>query len=266
MPKSIVMLFTILFSFILPFSCLAVTVENPRADLYVSPGSNAEAKFNVINRSNHAQTMKVSQSDYTFKADGSNEFAQPGTIARSNAKWIKFSPESFTIKPNTTIEIVLQIHVPNQKMTGTYWSMLMVEYVDQNSLNTAKTTDDLNSGVQVIRRQGVQVRTHITGTGEKKARFLNKNIVKKNGKTFFEIDLENTGTLFYRGDFWVELFNQEGYPIGKVEQPMRGVYPDCSIRYSVDISQFKKGNYTALCVYDTRSNKVFGGKYQVEIN
>ncbi len=265
MQKFMFLLLLVLFQLFTAFTCHAVTVENPRDDIYVSPGGTAQTKFNVVNRSNRPQSMKVILSDYKFKADGTNEFPPAGSSERSNAGWLKFAPESFTIMPGTTVEINVQITAPNKPLEGTYWRMLMVEYVDQQDANKRNTEGEIVSGIRVIRRQGVQLRTHITGTGEKKARLFNKNITRKNDRLFFEIDLENTGTLFYRGDFWVELFNQEGYPAGKVQLAPMGVYPGCSVRFVADISQFKKGKYTALCVFDTRSNKVFGGKYQVEI-
>ncbi len=244
--------------------CHAVTVENPRQDLYISPGSTAVTKFNVINRSNKEETMKVYQTDYEHKADGSNSFPHPGSHERSNAKWLKFSPEQFTIKPGAMIEINVQVNVPNEPLSGTYWSLLMVEYVNSSS-TTAKTGSELESGINVKRRQGVHVRTHVTGTGEKAAKFTNKQLRKENGENLFEVDLENTGQVFYRGNFWVELFNQEGYPIRKINLPPRGVYPGCSVRFSAKLTGVKKGRYTALCVFDTLSNKVFGGKYQLDI-
>lgn len=259
------MIRSILFLLVLiPQICSAVTVTNPRKDLYVSPGSSSQTSIKVINESKTEERMKVYQSDYLHQADGSNNFADPGTLERSNAKWIKFSPDYFTIKPGQVIEINIQVTVPKEKLEGSYWSMLMVEYVDKEEPVHIGEAELLTS-TKIIKRQAVHIRTHITGTGVMKAVFLNKKVEKKNGKTTFELDLKNTGNVFYRGDFWVELFNKEGYPIGKIQLLPRGVYPDCSTRFVADVSQIKKGSYTALCVFDTRSQKVFGGKYQIDI-
>lgn len=260
--KFLILLFCLVSSF-----CMAITVENPRADLYVSPGSITHTKFNVRNDSSKAQKIDISVADYFFKADGTNEFSPPGTKERSNATWLSYSPENFIIPPGTNVEIIVNVRVPDRPMIGTYWSILLVEYSDPvPERETSRPEEELTSTIRVVRRQGIQIRSHFSGTGEMKARFFNKNLEKKSGKTFFSVDLENTGTLFYRGDFWIELFNQEGYPMGKLESPSRSVYPGCSVRFSTDVSHLKKGKYTALCVYDTRSNKVFGGKYQLEID
>lgn len=257
----------ILLLFILvTMSCSAVTVENPREDLYVSPGSSAKTSFRVINRSNKEQQMSVYQTDYSFTADGVNNFASPGTLPRSNANWLRFTPKQFSIQPGAKITIEVSVSVPNAQLSGSYWSVLMVEYVDSDT-NPAENDSKaaVKAAIIVKRRQGIQIRTHVSGTGEMKARYFNQNITKRDGKVLFEVDMENIGTLFYSGKFWVELFDQDGYPVDKVTLSSKSIYPGSSCRFSADITNLKKGKYTALCVYDTQSNKVFGGKYQIKI-
>lgn len=243
----------------------AITVSNLRHDIYVSPGRQAIAKVKVANESKLEQSVKIYFSDYMHFADGSNKFADPGTLKRSNANWLSAAPIFFTLKPGMDMQIPIAINVPVAELEGTYWSMLMIEPVDKSEIMPVTGNAATRSGVKIISRQGVQIRTHITNTGAMKARFFNQKIEKREGKTFFTVDLENTGNIFYRGDFWVELFNQEGYPSGKIQISPRGVYPECSVRLSADISKFKAGNYTAVCVFDTRGNKVFGGKYQIQL-
>jgi hypothetical protein len=77
--------------------------------------------------------------------------------------------------------------------------------------------------------------------------------------------MENIGTLYFSGNFWIEFFDSRGKSVSKVSLERKSIYPDCSVRFSADVSHLKSGKYTALCVYDTLKNKVFGGKYQIEI-
>jgi hypothetical protein len=195
-------------------NCFAVTVENPRDDLYVTPGSQSQTSFRVINRSGKSQQMTVYQTDYSFKADGTTEFGSPGSHPRSNAEWLSFSPKQFTIEPNAKITINVSANVPDEPLVGTYWSVLMVEYIDDPQKQAAVT---------VKRRQGIQIRTHFSNTGELKARYFNQKIKKANDKTLFEVDMENTGTLFYSGKFWVEFFDNRGKPVEKIEVNRKSV-------------------------------------------
>lgn len=254
-----------IFTIFIIASCSGVTVENPREDLYVTPGSNAQTSFRVINRTNQSQQMTVYQTDYSFKSDGSNEFLSPGSHPRSNAEWLNFSPRQFTIKPGMKMNIDVSVNVPNKQLTGSYWSILMVEYIDSGNNNP--NADDINdqTGLTVKRRQGIQIRTHFSGTGEMKARYFNQQIRSENGKLFFDVDMENIGTLYFSGNFWIEFFDSRGKSVSKVSLERKSIYPDCSVRFSADVSHLKSGKYTALCVYDTLKNKVFGGKYQIEI-
>ena len=142
----------------------------------------------------------------------------------------------------------------------------MVEYVDsEQKVDPQNSNEEMRSSIKVKRRQGIQIRTHISGTGDMKARYFNQQVVKKADKVFFEVDLENIGTLFYRGNFWLDIFDEQGQAVDKVTLSEKSIYPGCSARFSADISGLKNGKYTVLCVYDTQSNKVFGGKYQIAI-
>ena len=244
----------------------AVTVENPSEDIFVSPGGTAKTSFRVINRTNQEHQITVYQSDYFFEANGKNEFSSPGLLKRSNAGWIDFSPKRFLINPKSKVSIEVSANIPNQPLNGTYWSVLMVEYVDSKATKaTSNYNQDMQSQVTVKRRTAIQIRTHITNTGEMKARYFNQSIKKINGKRIFQVDMENTGSLYFTGKFWIDFYNSQGKPIEKIVLDKKSLYPDCSVRFSADISNLQKGKYTALCIYDTSEEKVFGGKYQIEI-
>ncbi|MGM0598837.1 MAG: hypothetical protein ACQETH_03360 [Candidatus Rifleibacteriota bacterium] len=265
MAKAFKFLFIIIFS----FSCLtanAVTVENPADDIYISPGGNAETSFRVINRSNKEHQITVYQTDYFFNADGKNEYGSPGQHKRSNADWLEFTPKRFLIQPKSKVAINVTANIPQKSLSGTYWSVLMVEYIDAKATEAANTSNaDIQSKVTVKRRTAIQIRTHISGTGEMKARYFNQSIKEIDGERKFFVDMENTGTLYFTGQFYINFFDSKGKPVEKILLGKKSLYPGCSARFSADISHLKKGNYTALCVYDTSGEKVFGGKYQIEI-
>jgi uncharacterized protein (DUF2147 family) len=265
MPKALKVFLIFIFS----ISCLtvnAVTVENPSDDIYISPGGSAETSFRVINRSNKEHQISVYQTDYFFEANGTNQFGSPGLHQRSNANWLEFTPKRFFIQPKSKVAIKVTANVPQKPLSGTYWSVLMVEYIDAKATEAANSSNaDIQSKVTIKRRTAIQIRTHISGTGEMKARYFNQSIKEIDGERKFFVDMENTGTLYFTGQFYINFFDSKGKPVEKILLGKKSLYPGCSARFSANISQLKKGKYTALCVYDTSEEKVFGGKYQIEI-
>ena len=54
----------------------------------VEPGGQAEGTITLRNGSDKPGEVRIYQTDYSFKADGTNDFGDPGSVKRSNAAWI----------------------------------------------------------------------------------------------------------------------------------------------------------------------------------
>ena len=94
----------------------------------LQPGGKNEGKILVKNDSSEPQTVKVSQTDYLFYADGRNLYGKPGADPRSNAPWITFSPQRLEVPPREVGVINYTVQAPKDpKLSGTFWSLLMVE-------------------------------------------------------------------------------------------------------------------------------------------
>jgi len=243
----------------------AFLVENTTHDYISSPGGQIQTSFWVLNNGTTPKKIMIYKTDYTQRTDGGVEFGAAGKNERSNSSWVNFSPDKFTVDSSKKIEVKVTVQIPKANLSGTYWSMIMVEEEPPPTNFASDGTGEIVTGIRVLARQAIQIRTSIAGTGEMKAKLFNQKVYKDNEKRMFEVMIENTGTLFFRGDFWVELFNSEGYPIGKTKVVRQGVYPGMKEKLIVDLSFAKSGKYTALCVYDTQSSKVFGAKYQITI-
>src|SRR3990172_5172834 len=69
------------------------------------PGEKYEGIIVVRNDTDEPQEAKVYQTDYLFYFNGTNDYAEAGTTARSNAQWVSFSPSYLTIPPQSTISV-----------------------------------------------------------------------------------------------------------------------------------------------------------------
>ena len=95
---------------------------------HVDPGARAEGTITVRNDGDTTARLVVSLRDFHFDADGTNDYADPMSLPRSNAGWVRFSPSQITLEPDESEQVHFRVEVPpDETLAGTYWSLLMVE-------------------------------------------------------------------------------------------------------------------------------------------
>lgn len=238
----------------------------------VKPGERYRGTFVLRNTDAVPIEAKVFQTDYSFAADGSNTFGEPGGSPRSNAKWVQLSRELVTIPANGMEQIDYEVAVPagqGSALTGTYWSMVMVEPIGQTSQEAA-TQPALAPGeeraqIGQMMRYALQVVTHIGKTGTAALNFTNPQLLARDGKQFFAIDVENTGERLLGPGLSLELYRETGQALGKFSAGGQRLYPGTAFRFQMDVSQVPKGKYLGLVVADGTGDNLFGANVELEI-
>jgi hypothetical protein len=232
------------------------------------PGETYEGMIVVRNDSKEPQEAKVYQTDYRFSADGTNTYGEPGSMTRSNARWITFSPSTMVIPPQATVTvnftIVVPAATPAHDIAGSYWSMLMVEGVPKESRESSQKQNlqKPEMGIRQTLRYGIQIATHVVRGGTRSVRFMQTKLLATPGNTkVLQLDLENTGTLWIRPDVSVELFDEKGISRGKFAGALYRMYPGTSVRQSIDFGVVTPGSYKAVVVVDAGGDDVFGAQY-----
>jgi len=264
--------FTVFLGFLFVFCvkvgfCAGISVIGElKREATLEPGAKTAGKIIVCNNSDKPQQVKVYQTDYLFWADGRNEYGEPGNTPRSNAKWIKVTPLQITVPPKSTESIYYTIEVPqDENLCGTYWSMLMVEPIPEKMLKPPNPEEDkVTVGIYTVLRYGIQLVTHIGKTGTREIKFVDKQILEKEGKKTFSLDIENTGERALAPLLWAELYDQQGILVGRFEAGRMGIYPGCSARFRIDLSGLPAGRYKAIVVADCGDENVFGAQYDLE--
>lgn len=240
-------------------------------DKEVRAGERYEGVIAVRNDTEEPQEVKVYQTDYTFFSNGTNNYAEPGTLARSNAKWISFRPSYFTVPAHGTSSVNYTVAVPaetaDRKIVGSFWSMLMIEGIGKGSAESTARKDPTKTqmGIQQTVRYGIQIASHIAQTGTKKVNFVETKLVAKDdGKRFLQVDVENTGDVWMRPDMYVEVFDDKGNSKGKFPGIRYRLYPGTSVRQSIDLSSLPKGAYKALVVVDSGGDDVYGAEFNLK--
>ncbi len=266
-------LYSFSFSF---FLCLALA-NSSFADVAVigglardgnlEPGDQFEGIIHLRNDGTDVVQVNVYQTDYSFTANGQTLYGKPGRNPRSNAKWVTVSPLRITVASKAIASIYYTINVPQDPdLRGTYWSVVMIE---RHSVSGPPTPDEQTGkfvlGVQTNVRYAVQIVTNIRDTGDSNVRFMDINLIGRNGSTILQASLENVGERLLNPFLWAELYNKDGIQIGRYQSSRSRVFPNCSVRYLLDLSDVPKGAYTALVIVDNGDETVFGAKYDIHL-
>ncbi len=100
--------------------------------------------------------------------------------------------------------------------------------------------------MQTVVRFGVQIVTEINDTGTRDLSILKKRILSTEGESYIQLDVGNSGELLLIPTIWMELYSKQGESIGRFDGGRFRIYPGCSVRSSIDISNVPKGDYLAL--------------------
>lgn len=92
---------------------LGLGIAPARFELVIQPGTHTRQVIRVANFDNQKKlALTVSVADWRLDAQGKVVVDAPGSMPRSAAAWINFSPASLLLKPKEGKQIILDIRVP----------------------------------------------------------------------------------------------------------------------------------------------------------
>ncbi len=227
-----------------------------------APGQRFEGVITIINAGGKPAQAKIYQTDYHFEAGGVNYFDDPGTRPRSNAKWISVAPKSVTVPAGQRAIVSFSVAVPNDpSLFGSYWSMIMVEEV-----NDASADPKARMSITQVVRYGIQVVTTIGATGVTDLGFQNARLFKEDGKDVFTVDARNKGDRLVKPEVSLELYDENGKSALKLVSGVFKVYPGTTFRYRFEFpAGLPKKPYKAIVFADCGDNLVFGANVNLSL-
>jgi len=232
-----------------------------------APGEEVQGRVVVRNASDTPRSARVYLTDYQAFSNGTTRYGDPAENGRSNAAWIHMVPREQEIPAKGSASFHYVISVPeDEALSGSYWSMLMVEPIAPEELAPPDPDGDkVRFGIRTRTRTGIHIATHIQDSGKRDLRFSGRELEKQKGNTALRLDLENTGERYLRLSVWAELFDSQGFSLGRFDAGTRGLYPGNSGRVRMDLAGVPPGEYEALVVADNGDEYVFGARYELEI-
>lgn len=237
----------------------------------VNPGSSVSGVLELKNTGNEPTEVKIYQEDVKVNADGSTEYVHGnGSHKRSNANWINLSTDRIMLSPGASQSVPYTLQVPSSDLSGSYWSMVMLEPVSNKSRESqlaAPETEKPSLTIHQKVRYAVQILTNVGNQGAANLAFDPPNVEKDaNGNRFFNVAIRNTGTHHSRPEVWLDVFNAQGDNIGKLAAETHGLYSGEREMFNINLDSLKVGSYKALlAAKDNNSGQVFGSDINLTV-
>jgi hypothetical protein len=243
-----------------------VVIGNLARTCSLKPGEAFEGVIFLKNTEKQPAEARISQTDYLSYADGRNEYGEAGKSPRSNANWITISPTRVKLAPGETQPVRYKGRAPaDPALRGTFWSMIMVEPNTAPAITPEGKIDQVAVGLKTTIRFAIQIVTEIGQTGTRSLQVLDRCIKNEEGKRALHLDIGNDGERLLIPAMTVELFDQRGASIGRFEAGRARIYPACSVRAKVDLTDVPAGKYAAMVLLDSGDAQVMGAQYDLEI-
>jgi hypothetical protein len=225
-------------------------------------GESYRGSIQIQNTAKTEKSVQIYLRDYWFSHTGESKHDPAGTLERSNAGWITFTPELITLDSSEITTIDYEVKIPDDKgLKGTYWSVIMVEGI------VPPDTTNYASGVTIRTaiRYAVQIVTNIGNSGISDLKFGGLELLKQNNNNVLDVVIENTGERVLKPEVSIELFDEAGNSAGVIKEGQRKTFPGTSIKVSLVLEGIKPGNYTAILVADCDEDHIFGTNLSLEI-
>lgn len=232
----------------------------------LSPGSQINGTISILNDGLQPVEVRIYQTDYRFAATGENAYPEPGSLPKSNAKWLTLDANQLSIPTNTTLTVNYRGSVPAGASSGTFWSLIMVEQTEA-LLPPSKggAPNERRAAIRTVVRHAVQVVTDLGAPAAPDLKVIGRRLEGEAGNRVFLLDVENQGAWLARPEVSMEAFDASGTSVAKLASAKVRLYPSCSFRHRFDLSNLKPGKYTALVILDNGDENVNGAQYEFEI-
>lgn len=250
-----------------PADTTSVQLASPlRQVVTVAPGESYEGEIVLVNGSDQATTVQVSQVDFLPSEEGVG-YPKPGSLPRSNARWFEVSPGDVQIPAGEQVVVPYSIRVPNDpSLAGSYWSMILLTPSDAESVQETQE-GRIQASVRTRFRYGVSVVTNLGDRGESGLSFENPQFVRPEdgAATHLQVSLQNTGERLLNPTVQLELFDAGGTQVDRFEAQAERIFPGTSVRQDFELGSLSPGEYTAVVIADAGGEDVFGTRYTLNV-
>jgi len=235
------------------------TIAPMSISYYLEENSTGTEALWVKNPTDDTLAVKISLQDY-IKVNGQDQMRPPRTTERSCAGWLFINPEEVEILPFQSKDIRIDMTVP-ENAYGDYWTMLFVEQVSKPKSNNAKY-GKMSLDIKTKFRWGARIKQHVPGSLSRSGKVTSMSFIDDNDNKKIELKFNNNSKLIHnRCIGWIEIRDEDGEAISKIDIKEFTIYPDDERVFSVDTPvDLKVGEYSAVGIIDYGGDHLVGGE------
>lgn len=244
-----------------------ITVGPLGIDLSVAQGHRATGTFLVKNVGELAQDVDIELVDFTHTPEGQNQFLAPGTLPRSLAPFVFYTPTAFDLAPGQVQEVKFTIEMP-QEAAGPHWTMFMVrEHTPSATVQVGVEGQEGGFGFQASVSFGVLLRQIDPNNAVPDGRVRSLVITRgPEGLLHAVVGFENTGTTFLRPSGRVEVRDRTGQTVASSPiDPFRALPGEVRLLDIPISGELARGSYIALAILDFGAEFLIAGQASFEL-
>lgn len=222
-------------------------------------GGGFQGKISLKNDGKMPVRVLIYSQDLLAECGKPSEYVSVNGALHSLRSWLILSVDEKTLGPGEEYEVTYTVKIPQYGVTdGSYWQALMVEGADPVRAENVQGIT-VNSKV----RYAVQVIVNVGGFESPALVFENLEI-RREGKPVLTVMMKNSGAYAAVVHLTLELRDEEGRKVKKVESARRRIYPTFCNSFVVDLEGIPPGKYAGLLVADN-GRDLFGSNLTLEL-
>ncbi len=237
-----------------------------RQEFTVHAGDTRSGILTIVNRGAVAASVTITQVDIAFSAVGAVVYEDAGSSASSNSAWIHVAAR-VEVPAGGQAQVPFTIEVPaDARLHGSYWSVLQIQPEAASRVTTEAQAERVTTSVEVIVQYGVTVLTHVGTPAARTLQFEAPTFRHDpaTGEHHLHVVLHNPGTHVVSTKLWLELYDQGGALVTRVDANDQRIYPGVSMSARLDLGTLGQQAYQAVVVADAGGSDVFGVRYSLD--
>jgi len=224
----------------------------------LEPGEVKEGKIDVTNSSEEMTEVKIYPVDAVTTKDGAFAPEPEDKEKVGVGAWITLAEQEFFLKPNEIKVVDFTIKVPENAEVGDHMGTIIVQ---------GKEAPEAKKGtaMQVLTRVGARVYLTVPGEIIKELELEEFSYKIEEGQAVFYLTLANKGNVRISPGGEIEIKDETGNVIDKIEITEREVFPKDTIVLPTRWEKTMAGKFTALATVSYGAEKTLTKELSFEI-
>lgn len=242
------------------------SINQQLVEVQAHHNENSVGVITVSNYSDEPMNICVIPADYIRDSEGGVDTPAAGETRHSLFPYVSLSSTYISLEPNSSHNLEYVINL-SEEVQGSRWFALYFEPDLEPSEIEDADPDKANFFIQVVVAYRTLILATAVGTEEPNGSITGMRIIEEPAFGF-EVDLHNTGNVYYRATGWLDIRDERGETVTTLSIERSFVLPDqmLTIRVIHDELRLSPGKYLALAVIDFGGDQLVAGQLIFNVN